>query len=169
MTTKNYYNKEAIEKLKDLSESARTCMMLTALDNRPMSARPMSIQEVDDEGMMWFISSKDSDKNFELKKDSELQLIFINNGSAEYLSIYGKAEIYSDQATIDEHWSEMANAWFKDGKEDPNVSIIGVRPDNVRFWDTKHGKLVDMALMLYAAVTGANTGGKGGEEGSLEI
>ena len=169
MSEKNYYNQEAVKKLKELAEDARTCMMATALDKRPLSSRPMSVQEVDEQGILWFISGKDSDKNYDLKKDSELQLFFLNNGSSEYLSVYGVAEIYTDRQTIDEHWSKMANAWFEDGKDDPNVSIIGVKPKDVRYWDTKHGKLVDMALMLYAAVTGENTGAKGGEEGELKI
>ena len=169
MSEKNYYNREAIKKLKELAEDARICMMTTNLDQRPMSSRPMSLQEVDDEGIMWFISGKNSDKNYELRKDSEVQLFFMNNGSSEYLSVFGRAEIYTDQQTIDDKWSEMANAWFEDGKDDPNVSIIGVKPQNVRYWDTKHGKLVDMALMLYAAVTGADTGADGGNEGKLEI
>ena len=169
MSEVNYSGSNAIEKLKEIAERARTCMMVTELDSRPMPARPMSLQEVDADGMMWFISSKDSDKNYQLRKDAELALYFMNAGKAEYLSVYGTAAICSDRATIDEHWSEMANAWFEAGKDDPNVSIIGVRPKDVRYWDTKHGKLVDVALMLYAAVTGKQTGGEGGEEGALNI
>lgn len=61
----------------------------------------------------------------------------------------------------------MANAWF-DGKTDPKVSIIGVRPKDVRYWDTKHGKLVDMALMVYSAVTG-DRNADGGVEGELKL
>ncbi|MDO5654708.1 MAG: pyridoxamine 5'-phosphate oxidase family protein [Flavobacteriaceae bacterium] len=169
MSEKNYYNREAIQKLKELAEDARICMMCTQLDAKPMAARPMTVQEVDEQGIIWFISGKDSDKNYQLQKDSELQLFFANNGSSEYLSIYGHAEIYADRETIEEHWSAMANAWFEEGKDDPNVSIIGVNPKDVRYWDTKHGKFVDMALMLYAAVTGSDTGTQGGEEGKLEI
>lgn len=129
----------------------------------------MSLQEVDDEGLLWFISGKDSDKNYELRQDAECQLYFMNSGKSEYLSIYGKAEIYTDQEKIDQHWSDMANAWFEEGKDDPNVSIIGIRPDDVQYWATKHGKWVDMALMLYSAVTDGDSGKKGGIEGKLEI
>lgn len=37
----------------------------------------------------------------------------------------------------------MANAWFT-GKDDPNASIIRVKPDDVSYWDTKAGKLVTL-------------------------
>lgn len=169
MSEKNYYNKEAIEKLKEIAEDARICMMSTQLDQHPSSSRPMTLQEVDENGILWFLSGKDSDKNYELKKDAKAQLYFMNNSSSEYLSVYGSAEIYMDQDTIDEHWSVAANVWFKEGKEDPNVSVIGIKPLDVKYWGTKHGKFVDVALMAYSAITGADKGGDDGEEGKLEV
>ncbi|MDG4951207.1 pyridoxamine 5'-phosphate oxidase family protein [Weeksellaceae bacterium KMM 9724] len=169
MSEKNYFNKEAIDKLKELAESARICMMTTKLDERPSPSRPMTLQEVDENGILWFLSGRDSDKNYELKKDTKTQLYFMNNSKSEYLSVYGTAEIYLDQNTIDEHWSVAANAWFKEGKEDPNVSVIGIKPLDMKYWGTKHGKFVDIALMAYSALTGADKGSDGGEEGKLEV
>jgi general stress protein 26 len=169
MARKDFDNKKAIKKLRKLAERAKICMMTTQLDRRPASARPMSLQQVDDQGVLWFISGKDSDQNYDLQKDAETQLFFMNNKRSEYLSVYGTAEIYTDKIMVDEHWSEMAKAWFEEGKEDPNVSIIGIRPIDVKYWGTKHGKFVDMALMLYSAVTDGNTGKEGGIKGELKI
>lgn len=167
MATNNLSKKEAIDKLKELAEDARICMMSTNLDARPIPSRPMALQEVDENGVLWFISNKNSDKNQQLQKDAETQLYFMNRSDSEYLSIYGTVDIYTDQEHIDEHWSVMANAWF-DGKKDPEVSIIGVRPKDVYYWDTKHGKLANMAMMVYSAVTNDRTVGDG-VEGELII
>lgn len=167
MATKHLYGQEALKKLKSLAENAHMCMMLTALNDRPIATRPMTIQEVDENGILWFISSKSSDKNHQLTVNSETQVIFVNKTDNEYLSVYGFAEIYEDQKTIDEKYSVMANAWF-DGKDDPDVSIIGIRPEEIKYWDTKYGSFVDFGLMVYAAVTG-NKGVDGGEEGQLKI
>lgn len=166
MATKNLTHADAIKKLKELAEDARFCMMTTKLDHRPVSARPMSLQQVDDKGCLWFISNRTSDKNNELEKNPETQLYFMNSGDSEYLSIYGTVEIFTDQATINKHWSIMANAWF-DGKEDPEVSILKITPKDVQYWDTKHGKLVDMAAMVYSAVTGDKK--DAGVEGKLVV
>ena len=70
---------------------------------------------------------------------------------------------------INKHWTEMANAWFENGKEDPNVSIIGIRPIDVRYWGTKYGKLIDMALVLYDAITDGDASKNTGIEGKLKI
>lgn len=167
MSQENLRGKQAIKKLTEIAESARICMMSTKLDDRPIPTRPMSLQEVDEDGRLWFISNKKSDKNYDVKQDGEVQLFFVNKGSSEYLSVYGQAEVYADQQTIDDKWSAVANVWF-DGKDDPDLSVIGVKPESVRYWDTKHGKVVDMALMLYKAVSGDDSVDSG-EKGNLNV
>lgn len=169
MSTENFSQKDAIKKLKDLSESARICMFCTDLDTLPNSSRPMSLKETDEEGNLWFISSDQSHKNFEIKNDNRVQLYFMNNGSSEYLSIYGKAFIYKDQATIEEKWSAMANAWFEDGKEDSNVSIIRVTPTETYYWETKAGKFISLLNFATAAITGSTTDNDDGREGNLHV
>lgn len=67
----------------------------------PRGRPPHALAEVDEQGILWFISSKESYKNYELQQNAETQLYFMNDGDAEYLSVYGTAEIYTDQQTID--------------------------------------------------------------------
>ena len=95
MSTKNLTNQEAIEKIKELSEKAKICMFCTELDRLPSNSRPMGLQETDDNGNLWFISSETSNKNFEIKDDNRVQLYFMNNSDSEYLSVYGSAYIYT--------------------------------------------------------------------------
>lgn len=168
MSTENLNSVEAIKKIKELSEEARVCMFCTELDSLPINSRPMSLQETDDSGNLWFISSEASNKNFEIKEDRRVQLFFMNNGSSQYLSIFGDATIYKDKSTIEEKWSSMANAWF-DGKDDPNVSIIRVEPKESYYWDTKAGKLVSLLSFVTAAITGNKTDNSDGVEGNASI
>lgn len=169
MSTENLHSQEAVKKLKELSESARICMFCTELSTLPNNARPMSLQECDQEGNLWFISSSDSNKNFEIKDDNRVQLYFMNNGSSEYLSIFGKAYIYTDKNTIEDKWSSFANAWFEEGKDDPKVTIIRVTPDETYYWDTKAGKFVSMVTFIASAVTGIKTDNSDGVEGNLTV
>ena len=169
MSKENLFNAEAIEKLKELSEKAKTCMFITNLtDKSPTNSRPMSLQECDKEGNLWFISSMESGKNIQIEKDNDVQLYFMNNSSYEYLSITGKAYIYQDKATIEDKWSAVANAWF-DGKDDPDVSIIRVTPDEVYYWDTKYGKFVSMINFVSAIVSGKKTDNSDGIEGTIIV
>ncbi|HND89460.1 MAG TPA: pyridoxamine 5'-phosphate oxidase family protein [Saprospiraceae bacterium] len=162
------HSQKAVEKLKELAEKASVCMFCTELDQLSITSRPMYLQEVDEEGNLWFISSTESHKNQEIVEDDRVQLFFMNNGKSEYLSVYGHAHAYTDKATIEDKWSVFANAWF-DGKEDPTVSIIRVAPESGYYWDTKAGKLVSMISFIGAIVSGTNTDNRDGVEGELHL
>lgn len=168
MSTENLSQAEAAKKIKELSEKAKICMFCTNLESLPINTRPMSLQETDESGNLWFISSDTSNKNFEIKDDKRVQLLFMNNSDSEYLSVFGEAAIYKDRSTIEDKWSAMANAWF-DGKDDPNVSIIRVTPTDTYYWDTKAGKLVSLITFVAAAVTGNKTDNSDGVEGKASL
>ena len=71
---------EAVKKLKSLAKSAENCFFCTNIKTGlPISVRPMSVQDVDNEGNLWFISMIDSHKNDEIKKDPFTQLFFQEN------------------------------------------------------------------------------------------
>lgn len=163
----NLSSEEAIKKLKKLAESTRICMFCTDLEKVPMSTRPMSLQEVDEDGNLWFISSEKSNKNFDIKEDKRTQLIFSNPGDMEYLSVYGTSHIYKDRKTIEDKWSSLANAWF-DGKDDPAVSIIRVAPLEAYYWDSTGGKMISFLKYAAAAITGKKHA-DGSVEGSLKV
>lgn len=168
MSTENLNHTEAVKKIKELSEKAKFCMFCTQLESLPINTRPMGIQETDEDGNLWFISSDTSNKNFEIKDDKRVQLLFMNNSDSEYLSIFGDATIYKDRSTIEDKWSAMANAWF-DGKDDPTVTIIRVQPKDTYYWDTKAGKLVSLITFVTAAVTGNKTDNSDGVEGTATV
>ncbi|WP_299181698.1 pyridoxamine 5'-phosphate oxidase family protein [uncultured Chryseobacterium sp.] len=168
MSTQNLTHLEAIKKIQELSTKAGICMFCTELEKVPINSRPMTLKEADDSGNLWFISSEASNKNFEIKEDRRVQLFFMNNGDSQYLSVYGIASIYTDQATIEEKWSAMAKPWFE-GKDDPNISIIRVEPKESYYWDTKAGKLVTLLSFVAAAITGNKTDNSDGVEGIATI
>jgi general stress protein 26 len=161
---KNIEGAEASEKIKELADAAKICLMMTALDKRPLPVRPMAIQKTDDMGRMYFLSHKNSEKNADLIFNNEMHITISNNGNSEYLSLYGKADVYRDQHEIDELYSKLANNWFE-GKDDPNITIIRFEPESGHYWDTKHGKVAQLAGMLVGAITGKQ--GDDGIEGHI--
>lgn len=168
MSQENLHNREAVEKLKEMAEDIRFCLFATDLDQRPIPSRPMTVQEVDSEGNIWFLSSAESEKNDSLLKDPKVQLFFQKPGDQKYLSVFGRGYVYTDRATIEDKWSQMANAWF-DGKDDPNVTVLRVAPESSYYWDTKAGKLVSFLSIAAAAISGSKTDNSDGVEGKLEI
>lgn len=165
--TKDLRNEEAIEKIKELAKDITTCMFCTEVTDMPFKTRPMATLEVDDEGSLWFMSGKDSNKNDEIKTDDQVQLIFAKGGDSHFLSISGKAHIVKDQDKIDELWNVYAKAWFQGGKDDPNISLIKVVPDEAYYWDTVHGKMVSLLKIAASVITGKTM--DDGVEGEIKL
>lgn len=164
---KNFSGTEAIKKLKELAEDARTCMLTTFTAQKPMPSRPMALQEVDEQGSLWFMSAASSNKNKELAVDPSIQLFFGNSSANEYLSIYGTATVSQDKAKIKELWNPYVKVWFQEGPDDPDLTLIEVKPDSCSYWDTKHNKMVAWAKMAASMVTGKTM--DDGVEGKLSV
>lgn len=165
---KNLSSQAAIEKIKELAMDANICLFVTNLSTIPLSSRPMATQEVDDDGNLWFMSKNDSEKNMDIEKDNRVQLFYSNGSSYEYLSIYGTAEILHDREKIEELFTPMIKAWFKEGKDDPTISLIRVKPVDAYYWDTKNNKMVSLIKIAISAITG-KTNDDGGIEGTLKV
>lgn len=158
---------QAIEKIKELTDHTKICLFTSNLNHIPLSTRPMHVEEVDDEGCLWFISPSGSGKNEDILTDPRVQLFFSNPSKAEFLSVYGMASISKDRERINTLWNKMANAWFENGKNDPKVSLIKIKPEQAFYWDTKNNKIISMLKIAASAVTGNMT--DAGIKGKLKV
>ena len=165
--TENLHGTEAIKKLKALVATESICMFTTNLSQRPLSTRPMATQEVDDDGNFWFFSAKSSDKNLDIANDAAIQLFYSHTTSSEYLSVYGKASVVIDKGKAKQLWTSWAKAWFKEGVDDPELTLIKVEPTHSYFWDTKNNKMVSMLKILASVVTGQSADDS--LQGSLKV
>jgi general stress protein 26 len=162
--TKNLTANKGIEKLKELVKDINICLFSTNLQkNDGATFRPMSAQEVDTDGNIWFFSGLDSDKNLEIQKDNLVQLVFSDPSKSSYLIVNGVAEIVIDLQKIEELWTAATKIWFEKGKEDPNISLIKVNTQTAFYWDTNGNKMVNFFKFLASVATGSNlvTGVKG--------
>ncbi len=164
---KDLTDHEGVEKLKELIDHNSICLFSTDLKNLPISTRPMAVQKVDDEGNLWMLSAKDSDKNKQIAENPHVQLFFAKTSDSEFLSVYGNAFIYFDKVLIDELWNPMAKAWFTEGKDDPRISVIKVEPLQSYYWDTRNGKMISMLKIIGSAIAGQKP--NEGVEGKLKV
>jgi len=166
--SKNLYDAEAIAKLKSMVDEINMCLFCTNLKTDDGSTcRPMAAQQVDEQGNVWFFSEKLSDKNKDIEANKKVQLFFSHPGKSSYLVVNGEAEIVMDQAKTDELWTPLVKTWFKEGKEDPSISLIKVTPSMAYYWDTDGNKMINFLKMVASAATGTNL--VSGSEGALKV
>src|ERR1700749_2817101 len=109
---------EAIQKLKDMAEDAKTCFFCSDIKTGvPVSARPMTVQKVDDSGNLLFLSASDSHTDKEINGDPFVQLFFQGSKYSDYLNVYGIASITQDKGQIKELWQPIFKTWFTEGED----------------------------------------------------
>ena len=166
--TENLNHKEAIDKLKSLVDSIMICLFCTNLKTDDGSTcRPMSAIKVCDQGNIWFFSEKSSDKNKAITSDKSVQLFFSHPGKSSYLVVNGEAEIILDKTKIEELWTPVAKIWFKEGKDDPTISIIKVTPKVAYYWDTDGSRMINFLKIVASVVTGKNL--VNGNQGTITV
>jgi general stress protein 26 len=162
--TENLNSKQSIAKLKSLVDDIMICLFCTDLKTDDgATCRPMNAIEVCDQGNIWFFSEKNSDKNKAIVADKDVQLFFSHPGKSSYLVVNGEAEIILDKIKIEELWSPTAKIWFKEGKNDSNISVIKVTPSSAYYWDTDSNQMINFLKIVASVITGTNllTGNKG--------
>ena len=163
--SQNLIHTDAIAKMKHIAGGE--IAMLCTFEDGAMYPRPMATSGIDDDGTFWFMSRRDSLENGQLRADSRAHLIYAVPSRSEYLSLEGTAIITRDQAKIDALWSPFAKTWFHEGPTDPLLTLIKFTPKRGHYWDTKHGKMVQLAGIAIGALTGKEL--DDGIEGTLQL
>ncbi|MEO6924430.1 MAG: pyridoxamine 5'-phosphate oxidase family protein, partial [Bryocella sp.] len=143
------------KKVAELVKGIRIAMMTTSAKDGTMSSRPMAVQDVPFDGILWFLTRDSSEKVEEIANDRHVTLAFADPGSSKYIALKGRASTSKDKAKIHELWSPMYKMWFPKGEDDPQITVLRVDVTEGDFWEASGGKLVQMVKYAYVAATGA--------------
>ena len=156
---------DPVEALRAHVKDIRIAMLCTNSDGRVVS-RPMSVQELGQDGKFWFLASADSHKVDDIAANPSVGIMIVDPGAATYVSVTGDARVSNDRAQIAEFWNPLYKAWFE-GPDDPAIRVIEVSPVSAEYWVTKGGKFVSFVSMLASAVTGKHL--ETGENKTLQL
>ena len=159
---------EAAEKLADLIEGIRMAM-LTTLDPSvgALRARPMAVQNERFDGKLFFFTDKTSAKVCEAEGSPGVCVAFADPGSNTYVSASGPAHVSTDRALMERFYSPFVKAWFPEGLEDPDISLLVVDVQHAEYWDSPSSTLVQLYGFVKAKLTG--TPAEGGENEKVEV
>ena len=142
------------EKVKEMIDDIKVAMLVTEDAHGHLRSRPMHTSKVEEDGKVWFFTSEYSAKTDEIQEEHMVNLAYSDPGSNDYLSVAGRAKVVTDQAKIDELWSDMLKAWFPEGKDSDRVALLCVTPIHAQYWDQTSSKIVELLKMGKAIVTG---------------
>lgn len=144
---------DAAEKVKDLISDIRFAM-ITNIDRTQgrLVSRPMTVQQVEDDGTVWFFADDTSPKADQLEVDPTVNVAFTSSDT--WVSIAGRATIVEDKAKIHELWNKGVEAWFPDGPDSPEVSLLRIDPDSAEYWETPGGRVSTALAFAKSKITG---------------
>jgi general stress protein 26 len=143
---------EQHQKVRDLIKATRTAMLTTIDADGRLVSQPMATQDVDFDGVVWFIAERHSEKVRNLSRDPRVNVAYASNDS--WVSLSGAAEVVDDQARLAELWNMFTDAWLDGGPENPENILIKVSGESAEYWDTPGSKVTQLTNLVKAKVTG---------------
>jgi general stress protein 26 len=153
MSIKDAGESERLDRVWDLMEKTRVCMLTTQFDGG-LRARPLEARPDRHEGIIWFVTDLHSGKEHEIEAEHDVGLVFINHKEKAYLSITARAEVRRDHAKAAQIWKETDNVWWN-GPGDPHVCVLRVRPLTAELWDGPASKAEAIYEFAKARLTGS--------------
>lgn len=159
-------NREGLNKIRQLIEVQKIVMMASRLDKIPFSVCPMTILEMDDQGDLWFFTSKKSGVFQDIEYDNRVQLLYSDEDTQKYVSIFGNASHIIDNEKVEALWNPMMNHWF-DGKDDPDLVLLNINMEHAYYWNNDTNALVSFFELIEGGLT--NTKTDLGKQGPIDL
>lgn len=143
-------------------QDQRTAMVTLRDGAGVLGARPLTALEMDRDGAIWFMVSRQSMAPLFASGQQPVNVSFSDEGKSLFVSIAGSARLNDDMTRKQALWSAMARPWFR-GVEDPDLTLLCVQPVTAEIWDGPDSSMV-RALALAASVAAGRPIGLGGRE-----
>jgi general stress protein 26 len=138
----------SLSELADKMADIDIAVLTTRMAGGQLAGRPMSNNgDVKYTGESYFFTYEDTHTVEDIERDANVGLAY--QGSAKlfqsnkfYVFVEGKASLIRDKAAFQQHWNAELDKWFENGIDSPNIVMIKVKADQIKFWDgMKHGRV----------------------------
>jgi general stress protein 26 len=144
--------RDGVQKVADIIEDIKTCMLTTVDDDGKLVSRPMVVQQVRFDGDLWFVADGDSSKVSQIRHGAEVNAAFATRDA--WVSVAGTADVTNDPAKAQELWNAALDAWFPQGPTTPGLALIKVHAETAEYWDTPGGTVSTLIGLATSKVKG---------------
>ena len=145
---------EAIEKINELIKGKQIAMLTSVSDEGHFHARPMAVLDVDFDGDVWFFTKKDSPKVEQIQSEPRVNVAYSDPSNQDYVSLAGNARLVVDQALNEKYWKPQFEAWFPDGVDDPELSLLKIEVEGAEYWDSPSSTIAHVTGFIKTKLSG---------------
>lgn len=110
---------------------AKSPYIMIRLDGSNEHAEPMTAQlDKDARHTIWFFTGRDN----RIAPGGQAMAQFMAKDHDVFACLAGRLVEETDPATFDRHWSNVAEAWFPGGRNDPNVLMLRYEISSAEVW-----------------------------------
>ena len=125
-----------IKKLGELMKGIRFAMLTTAEPDGTLHSRPMTTQDIEFDGDIWFFTAADSGKVWEADRHHQVNVAYSSPEKNTYVSASGTATLVKDRGKIEELWKPLYKTFFPKGLEDPELALLKISVEKAEYWDS---------------------------------
>ncbi|MCD4852810.1 pyridoxamine 5'-phosphate oxidase family protein [Arthrobacter sp. AK01] len=156
---------QGISKVVDIINDAKIGMLTTVNETGALVSRPLAVQDVKDDGDMWFFTGLGTSQVAHVRQDPRVNVSFGKN--TEWVSVAGTVEVVTDRQKIRELWNQVVEAWYPDGPETPEVCLLRVDSESAEYWTSPGGTAATVLQWIKSKVTHSRF--SVGESGTVEL
>lgn len=130
-------------------------MFLGLAEGEDGHARPMTAQLDDDgfqgglyQGPIWFFTSRSSDLYQQISSGGRAMAHFTSKGHDIWATVHGNLSQSTDRDVIDRLWNRFVAAWYEGGKDDPELALIRLDPENAEIWIDASSMVAGVKMLL---------------------
>ncbi len=130
-------------------------MFLGLAEGEDGHARPMTAQLDDDgfqgglyQGPIWFFTARSSDLYQQISSGSRAMAHFTSKGHDIWATVHGNLSQSTDRDVIDRLWNRFVAAWYEGGKDDPELALIRLDPENAEIWIDASSMVAGVKMLL---------------------
>lgn len=126
---------ELLQTVRGIVCSIDYCVVITHAETGSPNARVMEPFKPDDDWTIWMGTSPKSRKVQDIQRNSRITLTYYYPSNTAYVTLQGEAHLVSDLKLRRKYWNEVWHAFFPDGPEGNDYTLIAFVPDRIEVLD----------------------------------
>lgn len=149
---------EALDAFWSALESSPFLML--GLPAQTAHSMPMTAQFDGRHGPIWFYGSRSSRLAEGLASSNDAMAQYVGEGHNIFACIAGKLTVDNNPAIIDKFWSNTVEAWYPQGKSDPDLVMLRFDPSDIEIWQADMTLVGKIKMMFGGTMKSADLEGK---------
>lgn len=137
---------------KELNDSPFIMLGLKGVEDdrtRPMTAQIDVPEDGDDDdgGQIYFFGSRTDGVGQAVTESSRAVATFASKSHSLFAHIHGTLVTSNDRSVIDRLWNPFIASWYKDGKDDPDLTLLRFDTESADVWEAAPGATLKAAAL----------------------